>query len=207
MGASISRALAALTLVAALSTSGCFALGVNAHDLDKPVSLSQSLGKKVRFARHFRYEFITWYAAGLVPLLSVPGPVPMLMPADRMVGEVLKSELRKGGDGIVNLRVTQQYNWMCLLVHYLPFMILLTPIQGPGNTRITMPLAPIWLALLPPMGATIEGDVVALVTADAAPARSITLGTGNRLDTHGLNLRGLVAEALRPRRVAPAAPR
>lgn len=177
----MTRALVAAALLA--STTGCYALGLNAQGMAKPVSMTANVGRASKVVRHFKHNMVTWYGFGLIPLATVPGPVPTWTPADKLVVKLLQDELAKGGDGVANLRVVQQYNIISIVAMIIPNFI---PVVG---SLITLAVQPI--------DVIVEGDIVSFSGRAAGPMPGVVTEHNGEVDLGGLDIRAMVAKTVR----------
>lgn len=170
-------------LAAALLTTlgGCYNLGINSQGIKQPISMSNAIGRPFQVSRHFKYDLVTWYGFGMIPLATVPGAVPTWTPADKLVTKLLQDELAKGGQGIVNLRVVQQVTPLSFVASVVPAFV---PIIG-GLVSAT----------LQPIGVTIEGDVVTFGGRSAVPGTGMVTLQDGEIDLNGVDLRALVVAA------------
>lgn len=200
----------ALSLGAAASlllTSGCYSLVVSAQDVNKPVSLTSSMGAKGTTVRHFRYSFTEWYGVGLVPLISTGANVPTMAPADKIVGDVLLDELKAGGDGIVNLHVTQQYGWLEIAYRVVPGVVIyLIDFAVPSVAGALGLLQNIYNVGLQPIGVIVEGDVVKKGAHAELPNGPVISTHEQKLDLAGVDLKGMLIRATRSNKRPDAQP-
>jgi hypothetical protein len=127
----------------------------------------------------------TWYALGLVPVATVPGAPKAMTPADQLIKSVLTEELNKGGDGIINLRVTQQYN----VISFATTVILIAVGQ-------VIPIVGTFISsLVQPFGVIVEGDVVSFGRAAVPDAPGLITERDGELDLNGYDLRKMVVAA------------
>src|SRR5688500_12311429 len=117
----------AVAAVVMTSLTGCYSLSFNAQGMTKPVSMSPHIGRPAQVLRHFKADTLTWYGLGMIPFATVPGGPGFGTTADKLVAGILTQELSKGGDGIVNLRVKQEYELLSIAI---PFVVGLIPIVG-----------------------------------------------------------------------------
>lgn len=123
--------------------AGCYAMTVQATDIDKPVSISHSTGTRAKTTRSFRHESVSWWVISLVPVLTFPSAsgVGFMTSADKLTSEVLKTELQHGGSGVQDLTVTSQQDVLSFVL---------------GAVASVIPFG----GLIRPMSVIIEGKVV-----------------------------------------------
>lgn len=171
-----------VTIAALLAaTSGCYSFGLNGKELTKPVSMSATVGRPVTLKSHFKHDLlVTWYLLGLIPLASFPGGrAPIATPADRLVAELLKEELKEG-DAIINLRVSHGVTLPAVGISVVLGFI---PIVGAAVG-----------ALFQPMGVTIEGDVVRFSGRGAVPQGPVISRENGELDMAGVDINAMLRE-------------
>lgn len=146
------RLLAAGALM--LSLTGCYSLGLNAQPYTKPISVSGTVGRPATVVRHFRFEVITWYLGGLLPIATFPGSDTPWLPADKLVMALIHKEIVLDGDGVVNLRVRQSVTPATLGMQLVPAgAIALIPGSSPWAGGA-------FALAFQPVAVTVEGDVV-----------------------------------------------
>lgn len=180
----------AMAAVVATSLTGCFSMSMNAGSLTKPVSMSPHIGRPAQVLRHFKVDCVTWYGLGLIPLATVPGGPGFGTTADKLVSGIISDELKKGGDGVVNLRVKQEYELISILIPFgigIIFNFVPVPFLG---TLVTN--------LLRPIGVSVEGDVVSFKGRALAPTSGpvITRGEKGELDLGGADVNGMFSVIL-----------
>lgn len=178
----VTRFVAAAALLA--TTAGCYSFGFNSQMLDKPVSMSGTVGRPTTVVRHFRHDMIvTWYIIGYFPFAALPsGPASVMTPADKLVQAVLREEL-KDGDGIVNLRVTNGYTIPAIAASIVLGLLNAVPVVGQ-----------IANAAFRPMGVTLEGDVVRFSGRGALPQGPVITREGGQLAMDGVDVNAMLRE-------------
>lgn len=174
----------AMAAVMATSLTGCYSFAMNAGSLTKPVSMSPHIGRQAQVIRHFKVDAVTWYGLGLIPLATIPGGPGFGTTADKLVAGIITDELKKGGDGVINLRVKQEYELLSILI---PFAVGLIPVVG---TIVT--------GLVRPIGVSVEGDVVSFKGRALAPTQGpvITMTEQGTVDLAGADVNGMFAKAI-----------
>lgn len=180
------KSLTRLAVAAALlaSTAGCYSFGINAQRIEKPVSLSSTIGRSATVQRHFRHDMlVTWYIVQYFPFATLPsGPAPVMTSADKLVQAILKEEL-KDGDGITNLRVTNGYTIPAIAASVALGLLNYVPVVG---TVIN--------AAFRPMGVTIEGDVVRYSDRGAAVQGPVITARNGEIDMAGVDINAMLRE-------------
>lgn len=180
----------AMAAVLATSLTGCYSLSMNTSGLTKPVSMSPHIGRPAQVLRHFKVDAVTWYGLGLIPLATVPGGPGFGVTADKLVAGIITEELKKGGDGVINLRVKQEYELLSILIPVgvgIVFNFVPVPFLGSAIT-----------SLLRPIGVSVEGDIVSFKGRALAPTHGpvLTLDEKGQLVTAGADVNALFAEVL-----------
>jgi hypothetical protein len=131
----ITRNIASLLAGTILATTtGCYSVTVQGASIDKPVSVSHSIGRRAKPVTTFKKETVTWFILGLVPMFTMPGSVSA--GADRLSQAICEDELRRQSKGIIDLKVTTQNDVMSWAMGLIPSIFGLGAIFQPVSVIV-----------------------------------------------------------------------